>query len=47
MINNGRNEIIKNQTHCKLPSNFIHRDEWINLGIDLDSFVVQCFSNVQ
>lgn len=44
MINDGRRDIIKNQTHCRMPSSFIKKDVWVNLCIDLNSIVEECFS---
>lgn len=47
MLSHDRNEILKNSTHLKGPSSFVRRDAWLNLCVDLDSFVSECFSNTQ
>lgn len=44
ILSEGRREMVKNQTHCKMPSSFIQRDQWVNFCIDLNSIVEECFS---
>ena len=45
MFTEGAKEIVTNQMHVRIPNAYIKRDQWINLCIDLQSIVKECFSH--
>ena len=44
MFSDGAKEIVSNAMHARIPNAHIKRDQWINLCIDIQSFVKECFS---
>jgi len=44
MISEGTKEIVSTTMHARIPNIMIVRDRWLNLCIDVNSFVKECFS---
>ena len=44
MFSDGSKQIVANQMHARIPCNMLVRDKWINLCIDVNSFIRECFS---
>ena len=44
MFSEGARDIVANQMHARIPSGLIQRGCWLNLCIDVNSFVKECFS---
>ncbi len=43
MITEGAREIVGNTMHARIPNGLVPRNCWINLCIDVQSFVNDCF----
>ena len=43
MFNEGAKDIIVNQMHARIPNSVIRRNQWLNLCIDMQSFMNECF----
>ena len=44
MFCDGTKSIVTNQMHARIPNTMIVRDRWINLCIDVNSFIRECFT---
>ena len=44
MFCDGTKSIVTNQMHARIPNTMIVRDRWINLCIDVNSFIKDCFT---
>lgn len=44
MFVDGQREIAATSMHARIPNGMIIRDSWVNLCIDVNSFVKDCFS---
>jgi len=43
MFVEGSKEIVQNSMHARIPNLIIKRNTWLNLCIDIQSFVNECF----
>jgi hypothetical protein len=43
MFIEGAKDIVANQIHARIPNSSIRRNQWLNLGIDMQSFMNECF----
>ena len=43
MFTEGAKDIVANQMHARIPNSSIKRNQWLNLGIDMQSFMNECF----
>jgi hypothetical protein len=43
MFTEGAKDIIVNQMHARIPNSIIKRNQWLNLCIDMQSFMNECF----
>jgi hypothetical protein len=44
MFTEGARDFVSNQMHARIPNGLIHRGIWLNLCIDVNSFVRECFA---
>jgi hypothetical protein len=44
MFTEGAKEIVTNSMHARIPNNIIKKNQWLNLCIDVQSFVNDCFN---
>ena len=44
MFCEGTKSITVNQMHARIPNQMVVRDKWINLCIDVNSFIKECFT---
>ena len=44
MFCDGTKSIVSNQMHVRIPNSMIVREKWVNLCIDVNSFINGCFS---
>ena len=44
MLTDATRSIVANQMHARIPNNMVVRDKWINLCVDVNSFIKECFS---
>ena len=47
MFVDGAKDIIVNQMHARIPNGSIKRNQWLNLCIDMQSFLNECFAKQQ
>ncbi len=39
----GAKDIVVNQMHARIPNSSVRRNQWLNLCIDMQSFMNECF----
>lgn len=44
MFTEGGKEMVVNAMHARIPNSIIKRNQWLNLCIDMQSFVNECFA---
>jgi hypothetical protein len=44
MFVDGAKDIVSNSMHARIPNLFLKKNQWLNLCIDVQSFVNECFS---
>jgi len=44
MFCDGTKSIVTNQMHARIPNGMVARDRWVNLCIDVNSFIRECFT---
>ena len=44
MFCDGTKNIVNNQMHARIPNAMVARERWVNICIDVNSFVQSCFS---
>ena len=44
MFCDGTKGIVINQMHARIPNQTVMRDRWVNLCIDVNSFIKDCFT---
>lgn len=44
MFCEGTKNIVTNQMHARIPNTMVVRERWVNLCIDVNSFIRDCFS---
>ena len=44
MFCDGTKSIVVNQMHARIPNQTVMRDRWVNLCIDVNSFIKECFT---
>lgn len=44
MICEGTKEMVCTAMHARIPNKMILRDRWLNLCIDVNSFIKECFT---
>ena len=44
MFCDGTKTLVTNQMHARIPNGMVVRDKWINLCIDVNSFIRECFT---
>jgi len=44
MFSPGAKEVVCNQMHARVPNQLFRRNQWVNLCIDVASFVNECFT---
>ena len=44
MICEGTKEMACTAMHARIPNTMVVRDKWLNLCVDVNSFVKECFS---
>ena len=47
MFCDGTKNIVNNQMHARIPNGMVVRERWVNVCIDVNSFVQSCFSRNQ
>ena len=44
MVCEGTKEVVSTTMHARIPNAMILRDRWLNLCVDINSFVKECFT---